>query len=148
MLEQKYSFIGVDPLVFHEGKLLLAQRGEDAGAEEGKWHIPGALVKADETLEQACQRAILEKTNLRISLVHSGSVQASYVGIYDSINREPRYRDIAISLFCQLIGDSKEMRPGPRMKRVDLFTPDQVEKLDFGFDHRQIALDGIRKMRL
>ena len=142
---QPFSFIGVDPLVITpDNKIVLALRGDDAGAELGKWHIPGALVKADETIESAVIRAVKEKTNLDVRLF-GGSLQDAFVGMYDALDREPRYRDVALSSLCRIVVGVS--RPSPRMKAVRAFTYEEIATLPVGFDHKQIVLDGFAAFR-
>ncbi len=142
MDKQVYSYIGVDPLVLtNDGRMILVLRGADAGAEVGKWHIPGALVRVNETLEQALKRAVKEKTNLDIQL-WANSLQESFVGVYDAVDREPRYRDVALAYLCCIVGGRS--RPGLRMQEVRAFTQQEVVGLDIGFDHKKIVLDAFR----
>ncbi len=143
--DQQFAFIGVDPIIVHEGKIVLAQRGEGSEVDIDKWHIPGALVKAGETLREALKRAVKEKTNLDIDLLIDGESFASFVKFYDTPTREPRYHDVAMSFLCKVVGG--EMKPGPRMTDVKAFAIEEIETLEIGFDHKQIVLDGINKLK-
>ncbi len=143
---QIYSFVGVDPIVFTDDrKIILARRGSDAGAEVGKWHIPGALVKVGETLDVALQRAVLEKTNVQIEPFYA-PLAKSFVAMYDGLDREPRYRDIALSFLCRYIGGN--MHPGARMAEVRAFDVSELDRLDIGFDHRKILSDAVEFQRV
>ena len=50
----------VAALIYHHGKLLLAQRGEN-GDQAGLWEFPGGKVEAGETQQQALQRELQEE---------------------------------------------------------------------------------------
>jgi 8-oxo-dGTP diphosphatase len=54
----------VGAVIVHEGRLLLVLRGRDPG--RGLWSVPGGRVEAGESLEQACEREVLEETGLTV----------------------------------------------------------------------------------
>lgn len=64
--------IGVDALVFRDGKLLLIQR-----ADNQLWALPGGWVEIGETLAEAVQRELWEETGIR------GEARRLF-GIFDS----------------------------------------------------------------
>ncbi len=142
--DQQFAFIGVDPIIVDNGKIVLARRGAEAEVHVGEWHIPGALVLAGETLSEALKRAIKEKTGLEIELLREEPMN-SFVAFYDTPTREPRYHDVAMSFLCRVVGG--QMKPGPRMTEVKAFTPNELKTLTIGFDHRQIVLDAVDKLR-
>src|ERR1039458_4193740 len=56
--------LGVGAVVFHDGKLLLIQRGQEP--LKGWWTVPGGLVETGEHLEAAVRRETLEETGLTV----------------------------------------------------------------------------------
>lgn len=141
---QASPYVEVDPIILtSDGKIVLALRGKDSGAEEGKWHIPGDVVKGDESLTAALQRAARQKTNLAIELLYP-TLRESFVNAYDAPKREPRYRDIGFAFLCRAVGGS--MNPGPRMADVRAFEPKELYLLELGFDHKQIVLDAVARL--
>ena len=145
MKEQIYAFIGIDPIVIDDHKVVLAQRGPEAEVEIGKWHIPGALVKTGERLEDAIKRSVREKTGLEVE-PYFNNLENSFIRFYDNPSREPRYHDIAFSFLCKVVGGT--IAPGPRMTDVRAFSVEEIEGLEIGFDHKQILFDGLKKLGL
>ncbi len=58
--------IGSNTIVEHEGGVLLVRL--NYGPRDGRWALPGGLVEADETPEQAAVRETEEETGLRVGL--------------------------------------------------------------------------------
>ncbi|MDD5034220.1 MAG: NUDIX domain-containing protein [Methylococcaceae bacterium] len=68
----------VGGFVFHQGKLILAVRGQNP--QKGMLDLPGGFVEYDETLEDALRREILEELNIRVSnLVYLTSAPNDYL---------------------------------------------------------------------
>lgn len=58
--------IGANTIVDRDGTILLVRL--NYGPRDGHWALPGGLVEADETAEQAAVRETLEETGFRVSL--------------------------------------------------------------------------------
>src|SRR5437867_9935946 len=58
--------IGSNAIVERDGAVLLVRL--NYGPRDGHWSLPGGLVEADETLEQAAIRETKEETNAAVSL--------------------------------------------------------------------------------
>jgi ADP-ribose pyrophosphatase YjhB (NUDIX family) len=56
--------LAVGGLLWHEGRVLLAQRGIEPG--KGRWTLPGGYVEQDETPDAAVAREVFEETGLRV----------------------------------------------------------------------------------
>jgi len=56
--------LGVGGLLWHRGRVLLAQRAHDPG--RGRWTLPGGFVEEDEAPDTAVEREVLEETGLRV----------------------------------------------------------------------------------
>jgi 8-oxo-dGTP diphosphatase len=86
--------ISVGGLVFREGKILLVQM--NYGSNKGLWMIPGGMVEAGESLEEAVIREVKEETGIstvptRIIGIRSGVRQvgnATETGIYVAFELE------------------------------------------------------------
>lgn len=59
-----YPQLAVGGIVIKDDKVLLVRRGQ--APSEGLWAIPGGKVELGETLQEACEREVLEETGLRI----------------------------------------------------------------------------------
>lgn len=81
--------VGVGGVVIHEGRALLAKRGQPP--LEGQWSIPGGMLEVGETILEGVRRELKEETGLdvrvgellevfeRISLDGDGKTQYHYV---------------------------------------------------------------------
>lgn len=56
--------VGVGAVVFHNGRVLLVQRGRPPAV--GAWSVPGGRLRLGEPLGQAAEREILEETGIVI----------------------------------------------------------------------------------
>lgn len=54
--------VGVGGLLFHDGRVLVVQRGHEPG--KGRWTLPGGFVEEDEDPSTAIVREVSEETNL------------------------------------------------------------------------------------
>jgi 8-oxo-dGTP diphosphatase len=72
-------------IIERDGKFLLIDRSDRLG-----YTIPGGIVRYRETLEQCVLREAQEETGYHVKLT-------GIVGIYSSINRDPRFRAVAIA---------------------------------------------------
>lgn len=103
-----------------------------------------SIGKSGETLADALKRSVKDKTGLEIELL-TGEPYSSFVSFYDTPTREPRYHDVAMSFLCKVSGGTKV--PGARMSDVKSFSEAEIEEIEIGFDHRQIIMDGIRRLK-
>ncbi len=65
--------LGVSTAVWHEGRVLIAQRGKPP--LRGIWSLPGGLVEIGETLADAAAREIMEET----------AIAAEILGLMDTV---------------------------------------------------------------
>jgi 8-oxo-dGTP diphosphatase len=72
-------------IIERDGKFLLINRSDGLG-----YTIPGGIVRYKETLEQCVLREAQEETGYHVALT-------GIVGVYSSINRDPRFRAVAIA---------------------------------------------------
>jgi 8-oxo-dGTP diphosphatase len=72
-------------IIEREGKFLLISRSDGLG-----YTIPGGIVRYRETVEQCVLREAQEETGYRVQLT-------GIVGIYSAIDRDPRFRAVAIA---------------------------------------------------
>jgi ADP-ribose pyrophosphatase YjhB (NUDIX family) len=144
--EQKYVYIGVDPVILDwDRKIILALRSKSLKAEPGKWHLPGGLAVAGERMETAVKRIAKTKTGLDIGFLINDSMVASFVGFYDDPKRDSRYHDVAHSFLCKIIGGEKSA--GKDITEVRAFTPSEIDGLDIAFDHRSIIKDAVFRLK-
>ena len=70
---------GVGALVFHEGKLLMVQRGKEP--LRGWWSLPGGAIELGEAAQEALRRELLEETGLVVEPIR-------LVEIFERIQRD------------------------------------------------------------
>jgi 8-oxo-dGTP diphosphatase len=76
----------VDAVVFDGDKVLTIKRKNEPF--QGMSALPGGFLDPGETLEQAVKRELHEETGIR-------ALAAEFLGIYDTIDRDPRQRVIS-----------------------------------------------------
>jgi ADP-ribose pyrophosphatase YjhB (NUDIX family) len=93
--------VGVGGLLFHRGRVLLAQRAHDPG--RGRWTLPGGFVEEDESPDAAVEREVLEETGLRVKAA----------GILAIRHAQARDHQNAYCVFrLRLAGPLSDLRPG------------------------------------
>ena len=82
-------------------QVLLIRRGGEP--YRGSWALPGGFMNMDETTEACARRELEEETTLRLC------APMRFVGLYDTVGRDPRGRVITATYMCVL-----ERRPEAR----------------------------------
>ena len=124
--------------------LMLIKRAEkdkegNPNVEGGKWAIPGGFVDANhkETAFEAAKRELKEETNI-------DGLHIQHFGVYDRIGRDPRGWMISNAFYAVVPEELVEQRKASDdAAEVELFTMEEVFKLDLAFDHRQIIEDAL-----
>lgn len=88
--------VGVGGVVVRDGAVLLVQRAQEPLA--GQWTLPGGVVEAGETLEEAVVRELREETGLTVRVLE-------LVEAFDRISRDasgrPRYHYVILDYLCE-----------------------------------------------
>lgn len=79
----KYPLVGVGAVIFEEGSVWLARRGQ--APSRGAWSLPGGLVETGETHLEALARELREELGIAMTV-------AGLVGVYDKIFHDPQGR--------------------------------------------------------
>jgi 8-oxo-dGTP diphosphatase len=114
--------------------VLLIQRAREPFA--GAWALPGGFVEPGERLLEAALRELREETGLAIG-------SATFVGVYDAPDRDPREHTIATAFVAVIAG------PGPAVSARDDARAVAWAPLDalppLAFDHAAILADAARR---
>jgi len=91
--------VGVGALIFHRGRILMAQRGKEP--LKGWWSLPGGALEVGESLDCAVRREVREETGLEIEPL-------SVFEIFERIMRDeagaPEYHYVLIDYVCRVTG--------------------------------------------
>jgi ADP-ribose pyrophosphatase YjhB (NUDIX family) len=82
-------------IIERDGKFLLIDRSDGLG-----YTIPGGIVRYSETVEQCIVREASEETGYKVTL-------NGFVGVYSSLNRDPRFRAVALAYQGSITGGSE-----------------------------------------
>jgi ADP-ribose pyrophosphatase YjhB (NUDIX family) len=85
----------VGGIIFSGSQVLLVKRGKPPA--EGKWSIPGGVVKLGETLEEALTRELLEELSISVQPIGVGKVLER---IFRDVEGGIRFHYIIIDYVC------------------------------------------------
>jgi 8-oxo-dGTP diphosphatase len=118
------------------GRVLLVQRARPPF--EGRWGLPGGFCEWKETTEKCCAREAKEETGL---IVRVGELR----GVYSKPNRDPRGHNVTVLYAARPV--KGRARGGDDAADARWFTPRDLRKLRFAFDHRQIVMEQLARDR-
>jgi 8-oxo-dGTP diphosphatase len=139
-LKKRMPRVTVDSWVRdRRGRVLLVQRAWPPF--QGRWGLPGGFCEWKETTEACCARETLEETGLRVKV-------GELLGVYSKGNRDPRGHNVTVLYRARPV--SGRARGGDDAADARWFTPREIAKVRFAFDHRAIVMEqlaGDRKRR-
>lgn len=127
---QAGPFTTVDALIEIEGGIVLVERSNPPFGLA----LPGGFVDYGESLEDAVIRETKEETNLEIT-------ELRQFHTYSDPGRDPRFHTIGTVFLAKAKGKPKA---GDDAKGLRIVRLEEIENLDFAFDHKQIILDYLR----
>jgi 8-oxo-dGTP diphosphatase len=105
---------------------------------KGRWALPGGFIKKEEYVEEAAQRILRDTTGVK-------NIYLEEVGVLDSINRFPLWRDFTIEHFALISPEHYQLKPGIDTSAVKWFKLDDLPPLPF--DHQGIIKTALEKLR-
>jgi 8-oxo-dGTP diphosphatase len=120
--------------------VLLVRRG--VAPFKGMWAIPGGFKRPTETLDEAAKRELAQETG-----VDSASLLTQF-GAYGDPGRDPRMNVVTIS-YLAVLREVGEIVAGTDAAEARLVPVSEAlnGKIDLAFDHRQILLDAVERVR-
>jgi 8-oxo-dGTP diphosphatase len=112
-------------------KVLLVQR--DRAPFQGKWAIPGGLIRCDESLEEAARRRLDEKAD-----VHDVYLEQLYT--FGDVQRDPRARVISVVYFA--LAQADKITPRPEAEWHSMYALPLL-----AFDHHTILNYALKRLR-
>lgn len=129
-MSENCAFITVDAVIeLNKDEIVIVRRSNPPFG----WALPGGFIDYGETLEQAVIREAKEETNLDITKIRQ-------MGTYSDPDRDPRFRTIGTVFIASAKGTPKAGDDAAALKVVKL---EEVDKLEFAFDHKKIIQDYI-----
>ncbi|MCW4019350.1 MAG: NUDIX hydrolase [Candidatus Bathyarchaeota archaeon] len=111
--------VGIGAVILHEGKILLAKRGNQPA--KGEWSIPGGAVEVGESLEEAVLRETREETGLE-------AAEPELLDVVDQAHRDAEgkveYHYVIIDYAVKVKGEAKAASDADELRWVPL---DEVE---------------------
>ncbi len=117
-------------------KVLLIQRKNNPFKD--CWAFPGGFMDMDETLIKAAYRELKEETHIVVDNLKT-------LGIYDSVDRDPRGRTIS-AVYYQVVDTCIPAIADDDAKNVHWFSLSQLPGL--AFDHETILQDLLQKLEI
>jgi len=136
----KNPSVTVDVIVFtvidNELKVLLVKRKYEPF--QGKWVIPGGFVRAEESLEDAAKRELLEETNVK-------DIYMEQLYTFGAPKRDPRGRVITIAYMSLINSSNIDLKASSDAAEAKWHPIYKMPEL--GFDHKDILDYALQRLR-
>ena len=131
MGKYKNPSLTTDIFIFDDDEnfILIKRRNEPY---KDYWALPGGFVEYGECVEDAAIREALEETSIHVKL-------EKLVGVYSNPSRDPRGHTVSIVYTAR--GNMEEMKADDDSCDIDIFTKEDLKKMNLAFDHDKIIND-------
>lgn len=137
---QGHPWVAVDVVIFtlKEGMLqaLLVQVKD--GPFAGRWAFPGGLVGAEESLDQAAERELWERTG-----VNEGHLEQLYT--FGKPERDPTTRVVSVSYLALVPHEGITLGSASKYANIRWFHADRLPRL--AYDHDQVGRLARQRLR-
>jgi 8-oxo-dGTP diphosphatase len=117
-----------------KGRVLLVRRGRPPF--KGRWGLPGGFCEWKETTEDCGARETLEETGVRVKI-------GRLLGVYSRPDRDPRGHNVTVLYEGRPVGGKAQ--GGDDAAEARWFTPRELKKLSYAFDHAQIIREQLAR---
>lgn len=104
---------------------------------KGMLALPGGFVDPNERTIEAAARELREETSVAVNYN-----AATFIGLYDDPDRDPRGRVITVAYYFN-VGPDVEARAGDDAAGVEWLTFGQALEIGIAADHEQIIFDAL-----
>jgi len=131
--------VAVDLVIFtvQHGQLELLLTRMKRPPFEGRWSLPGGRIPIDETVEEAAERELAEKTGLPAMFLEQ-------LYTFSALDRDPSGRCVTVAHMA-LIPPTSDLRTTDKYSAIGWFPVDKLPPL--AFDHRAIAAYAVKRLR-
>ena len=133
--------VAVDDIIFtvKDEDLKVALIKRDERPFEGKWALPGSFVSIDESLEDAAERTLKEKTGVK------EEVYMEQLYTFGEPDRDPRTRVISVGYFALVNKEEIGLQETGNVEEIKWHSVYNLPKL--GFDHNEIIEYALKRLR-
>jgi 8-oxo-dGTP diphosphatase len=137
---QSHPWVAVDVVIYtlQQRKLqsLLVRIKE--GPFSGKWAFPGGLVAAKESVDEAAEREVAERTSVR-----DGYIEQLYT--FGKPERDPATRVVSVSYLALVPWPLVRLNPAHKYADIRWFPAHRLPTL--GYDHAQVGHLALQRLR-
>ena len=114
--------VAVGGVVVHESRVLLIRRGQPP--MEGRWSIPGGILKLGETIAEGIERELREETGVQVRVLE-------LIEIYEKVFRDRddllQYHFVILDYLCEFVEGTAE--PGGDVTEVQWASEQELDGL-------------------
>ena len=137
MANYKIPSLTTDIFIFDDDfNFILIKRKNDPYKDY--WALPGGFVEYGESVEDAAIREAKEETSIDVEL-------KDLVNVYSDPDRDPRRHTVTIAFTAK--GDFLTRKADDDASDIDIFSPEDLDKIDIAFDHDKIIKDCLKKAK-
>lgn len=104
----------------------------------GIWALPGGIIRSDESLDQAADRELAEKTGVK-------SVYLEQLYTFGDVGRDKTRRAVSTVYFALVNAAGLNLTTTPKYSGIDWFPVNKLPPL--AYDHTRVIQYGVRRLR-
>jgi len=102
------------------------------------WALPGGFIEYGESVEEGAIREAKEETSIDVELEY-------LVGVYSKPDRDPRGHTVTVAYTAK--GNLDVKKADSDASDINIFSINELDKLNIAFDHEKIIKDCINKAK-
>lgn len=136
----KYAVIATDVAIFtvanNQLKVLLIKMKKKPFT--GAWALPGGLIEPDESVDDAAQRVLREKTGVQ-------NVYLEQLATFGKVDRDPFGRVVAVAYFALVPSEQLELHTTEEYEDVTWFPVGNLPEL--AYDHQEMLAVALQQLK-